>query len=235
MKLYNKMLTAITNWGDKAVLKEAESDHPDAVLAAAAIRRYRKSHPKGYNYVRYFKVETTQNLDGTPKMILKHKKSGGIVSNMLDIYNVIQEAHCRQGPLKVEKTLANCSPMFHSPTYKLCKLFIQDCFVCHEQHPNVAARKGAKKPILSSEFRDCVQVDLIDMRSMRKRDVYGRMQCWIMTIKDHSTGLVYLCSLLQKKAAYVASELEKYFGFIGYPEIFHTGVYTMHMLAVVTH
>jgi hypothetical protein len=73
------------------------------------------------------------------------------------------------------------------------------------------------------------------MRSMRKQDVYGRMQRWIMTIKDHSTGLVYLCSLPWKKAAYVAAELEKYFGFIGYPKIFHTGVYTMHMLAVVTH
>jgi hypothetical protein len=73
------------------------------------------------------------------------------------------------------------------------------------------------------------------MRSMRKRDVYGRMQRWIMTVKDHSTGLVYLCLLLRKKAAYVAAELENYFGFIGYPEIFHTGVYTMHMLAVVTH
>ncbi len=70
---------------------------------------------------------------------------------------------------------------------------------------------------------------------MRKWDVYGRMQRWIMTFKDHSTGLVYLCLLPRKKAAYVVTELEKYFGFIGYPEIFHTGVYTMHMLAVVTH
>jgi hypothetical protein len=36
--------------------------------------------------------------------------------------------------------------------------------------------KGAKKPILSSEFRDCFQVDFIDMRTLRKRDVYGQMQ-----------------------------------------------------------
>jgi hypothetical protein len=73
------------------------------------------------------------------------------------------------------------------------------------------------------------------MRSMRKRDIYGWMQSWIMTIKDPSTGLVYLCLLPRKKAAYVVAELEKYFGFIGYTEIFHTSVYTMHMLAVVTH
>jgi hypothetical protein len=35
----------ITNWGDKAVLKEASSDNPQA----AAIRKFRKSHAQGYN------------------------------------------------------------------------------------------------------------------------------------------------------------------------------------------
>jgi hypothetical protein len=90
------------------------------------------------------------------------------------------------------------------------------------------SRKGVKKPILSSEFCNCFQVDLIDMRTMRKkRDVYGQMQRWIMTVKDHSTGLVYLCALPQTKAAFVAAKLEKVFGFVGYPEIFHTGVYTI--------
>ena len=53
------------------------------------------------------------------------------------------------------------------------------------------------------------------------------MQRWIMMVKDHSTGLVYLCALPQKKAIFFAAKLEKYFGFIGYPKIFHTGVYTV--------
>jgi hypothetical protein len=87
--------------------------------------------------------------------------------------------------------------------------------------------KGAKKPILSSEFWDRFQVDLIDMRTLRKRDVYGQMQRWIMTVKDHLTSMVYLCVLPCKKAMFVAAELEKVFGFVGYPEIFHTGVYTI--------
>ena len=86
--------------------------------------------------------------------------------------------------------------------------------------------KGAKKPILSLEFRDRIQVDLIDMRAMRKRYIYGNMQRWIMTVKDHLTGLVYLCALPQKKAIFVAAELEKYFGLIGYPEIFHPVMFT---------
>jgi hypothetical protein len=70
-------------------------------------------------------------------------------------------------------------------------------------------------------------VDPIDIWAMRKRDVYGQMQCWIMTLKDHSTSLVYLCVLPWKKAKFVAAELEKFFGFVGYPEIFHTGVHTI--------
>jgi hypothetical protein len=62
---------------------------------------------------------------------------------------------------------------------------------------------------------------------MRKWDIYGQMQRWVMTVKDHLTGLVYLCMLPQKKAKFVAAELKKLFGFVGYPKIFHTGVYTI--------
>ncbi len=89
------------------------------------------------------------------------------------------------------------------------------------------ARKGAKKPILSSEFCNRFQVDLIDMQTIRKRDVYGQMQHWIMTVKDHLTGLVFLCMLPWKKVKFVAAKLEKLFGFFSYPKIFHTGVYTI--------
>jgi hypothetical protein len=33
-----------------------------------------------------------------------------------------------------------------------------------------------------------------------------------------------------KKAAFIAAELEKFFGFVSYPEVFHTGVYTILLL-----
>jgi hypothetical protein len=219
---YNYIIEVLTNWGDDAILKEVTPGDPDT----NACRNYRKDNIQGYSYVKQFAIEEAEGLDGSLKIILKHKKSLAIVLHMLDIFDIIHEAHSRQGHLKVDKTLASCT-MFYSPTYKLCKWFIADCFVYHERHPNVPARKGAKKPILSSEFHNRFQVDLIDMRTMRKRDVYGQMQRWIMTVKDHSTGLVYLCALPWKKAAFVAAELEKFFGFVGYPEIFHTGVYTI--------
>jgi hypothetical protein len=219
---YNYIIEVLTNSGDEAVLKAALPDDPDA----NACRNFRKENIQGYSYVKQFQIEEAECLDGSLKVILKHKKSGGIVLHMLDIFNVIHKAHSRQGHLKVDKTLANCT-MFYSPTYELCKLFITDCFIYHKRHPKMLARKGVKKPILSSEFRDCFQVDLIDTRMMRKRDVYGQMQRWIMTVKDHSTGLVYLCALPWRRAVFVVAEFEKLFGFFGYPEIFHTGVYTI--------
>ncbi len=93
-----------------------------------------------------------------------------------------------------------------------------------EKQPTVPPEKGAKKPIISSEFCDRFQVDLIDMRTMGKNNMYGVMQPWIMTVKDHSTGLVCLAVLPRKTAVFVANELEKYFGFVGYPHMFHTGM-----------
>jgi hypothetical protein len=223
---YTNMIHVISNWGDDNVLKEASSDNP----VASAIWKFHKSNTHGYYYVRDFKIEASETLNESQRWILKHKKSGGIVSHMLNIFENINEAHSRQGHLKVEKILANMQPMHYSPTLDLCKLFCLDCFICHERHPNVPPTKGAKKPILSSKFRDLIQVDLIDMRAMRKQDIYGNMQRWIMTVKDHSTWLVYLCALPQKKAIFVAAESEKYFGLIGYPKIFHTGMFTFTLM-----
>ena len=146
---------------------------------------------------------------------------------MLNIFDIIQEAHCKQGHMKVEKTLANCLPMYYSPTFGLCTFFCMDCFVCHEEHPYVPPAKGAKKRILSLEFQDCIQVNLINMRVMRKRDIYGNMQRWIMTAKDHSTGLVYFVCSHRKKPFLLLPNWRNILAFIGYPKIFHTGVYTI--------
>jgi hypothetical protein len=98
------MINIITNWGDNAVLSKASPDDPEK----AKIMKFCRKSPRGRNYISFFEVEEAEAIDGSPKMILKHKKSGGIVSNMLNIFDIIQEAHCRQGHLKVEKMLVNC-------------------------------------------------------------------------------------------------------------------------------
>jgi len=45
---------------------------------------------------------------------------------------------------------------------------------------------------------------------------------WVMTIKDHVTGLTYLCALPRKHPHLIAYKLQEIFGIIGYHKIFHT-------------
>jgi len=45
---------------------------------------------------------------------------------------------------------------------------------------------------------------------------------WVLTIKDHATGLMYLCALPRKRPDLIAYKLQETFGLIGYPKIFHT-------------
>jgi hypothetical protein len=71
------------------------------------------------------------------------------------------------------------------------------------------------------------------MRTICKEDVYGQTMRWIMTVKDHSTGLIWLAALPYKKAEFVAFELEKYFGFVGYPHIFHTSTLTFTVILLL--
>ncbi len=219
---YNEIIRVLAYWGDDEYLASADEDDPQV----SEIRRFRKANEaNGYNYSSHFKLLYTENSDGTQKTVLLHKKSNGIVLHMLDVFDVFLSAHNQQGHLKTERTLAALKPQYYSATTDLVKVFVDDCSVCHQKNSGIQKKKGARKPIISSKFRDCFQVDLIDMRTIRRRDVYGHMQRWIMTVKDHSTGLIYLAALPRKMAKYVAAELEKYFGFVGYPSIFHTGMF----------
>jgi hypothetical protein len=111
VKQYNYIIKVLTNWGDDNVLKAASPEDPDANVC----RNFCKENIQGYSYVKQFQIEEAKGLNGSLKIILKHKKSGSIVLHMLDVFDVIHEAHSRQGRLKVDKILANCM-MFYSPT-----------------------------------------------------------------------------------------------------------------------
>jgi hypothetical protein len=225
--LYKEIVRILTYWGDNKFLESADEGN----LEVSEIRRFRKANEKvGYNYDAHFKLLHTSYANGTPKAVLLHAGSDKIVLHMLDLFDVILAAHTQQGHLKVERTIAALKPQYYSITYDLVKLFVDDCAICHQKNSGIVKKKGARKPIISSEFRDRFQVDFIDMRTFRRRDVYGRMMQWIMTVKDHSTGLIYLVALPRKMAKYVAAELEHYFCFVGYPYIFHTGRFTVSLL-----
>ncbi len=116
---YNEIIHVLTNWGDDKKLKDLPPNDPEVQRCRAFRTKNRKN---GYNYCRAFSLQETQAPDGTTKVNLIHKKSNGIVCHMLDIFDIISEAHSRLGHLAIEKTLANCQPTFYSPMYALCKL-----------------------------------------------------------------------------------------------------------------
>jgi hypothetical protein len=226
---YNEIVTVLKHWGDDAFIK----DHPDDPVAREYLRFRLRNKKVGYNYKRDWRLECVEDADGNAKTNLVKVSNNKIVLHSLDVFDAIREAHLQIGHLKTERTLQLMRPKYYSCTKDLCTIWISDCPGCHHKNDGMVKRKGASRPLISSEFRDRIQVDLIDMRTIRKRDVYGTMQRWIMTVKDHSTGLIYLVALPRKMANYVAAELEKYFGFIGYPHIFHTGMYSIVVVLVL--
>jgi hypothetical protein len=66
---YSSMVWCLTHWGDDEYLTAAPEDD----LEASRIYRFCRQHPQGYNYVKYFSIEGTKSLDGSPKKILIHK------------------------------------------------------------------------------------------------------------------------------------------------------------------
>ena len=63
------------------------------------------------------------------------------------------------------------------------------------------------------------------MRKLRKRDPFGVLMHWIMTVKDHVTGLVYLTALRPSQGRgknVLPINSREIFGILGFPRIFHT-------------
>ncbi len=100
--------------------------------------------PRSIRYTNFFEIKETEALDGSKKIILKSKNTGSIVLRMLGVFNIIKEAHCQQGHLRVDKTLAACKPIFYSPTYELCKIYFNDCYICHEKTQQLRQGKGQR-------------------------------------------------------------------------------------------
>jgi hypothetical protein len=71
-------------------------------------------------------------------------------------------------------------------------------------------------------WRSRFELDLMDFCKLRKRELFGVLMRWILTLKDHATALVYLCALPRKRVNLIVYKLQDIFGIIGYPIIFHT-------------
>ncbi len=216
------IIFVLQHWEVDMVLKTI--DDPEHYCA---VKEFRETHKYGYKWVRTFWIQDIELPDGSSKTILHRKEnkyaSGGrIVVSREYVFYAIDEWHRHCGHLGQEQTHAFCKDKYYNCTQALVKIYCETCHVCMKKNPTVTAMKGSRKPIRSNGFRDQYQVDLIDFRKMRKRDPFGELMRWVVTIKDHCTGFTHISAIPRKTARYVAHHLQEFFGLVGYPSIFHT-------------
>jgi hypothetical protein len=155
----------------------------------------------------------------TPRTVLRRLESGAIgriVVSREEVFHCIDEWHRANGHMGRERTWGYCKEKYcWNVAQVLVKHYCETCPACMKKNPITQPAKGSRKPIKSRRYRDRFQIDLIDFCKLRKRDPFGVLMRWVMTIKDHATGLTYLCALPRKRPHLIA-------GIIGYPKIFHT-------------
>ena len=147
---------------------------------------------------------------------------GRIVLSREELFDAIDEWHHQNGHLGQERTWEFCHQKYWNVTQDHIKHYCMTCYTCTKKNPVTQKIRGSIKPIFSKNFCDRFQVDLVDFCRLRKRDLFGVLMRWAMTLKNHASGLTYICALLRKQAHLIAYKLQEIFGVIGYPKIFHT-------------
>jgi len=219
----------IHHWGKGIEIRNMEDgEEKDRLLS------FRRRNKVGNKYIhQYCLEEVWAPGDDKPRQVLRRLEAkkgsldktlqeGRIVVSREELFDAINEWHQHSGHLGQERTWEYCRTKYWNVTQDHVKHYCTTCYTCMKKNPVTSKIKGSIKPIFSRSFRDRFQLDLVDFRRLRKRDPFGVLMRWVMTLKDHATGITYICALPRKQAHLIAYKLQEIFGFIGYPKIFHT-------------
>ncbi len=218
----------VMNWQTDVCLKEMEPGPKKDWLT-----KFWRKYNLGSKWVALFHAEEIQAPGSPPCIIVRRienkgqgkktkKVPGRIVVSRKQVFNAIDEWHCGNGHVGKESTSTYYQEQYFNCTQRLVRIYCATCFTCMWKNPITKPARGRRKPILSKTFCDRFQLDLIDFHKLRKCDPFGVLMRWVLAIKDHCTGLVYLCALPCKRPKLVAYKFQEIFGFIGYPKIIHT-------------
>ena len=217
----NYIIHVLQNWQVGVKLKQLPPGPEKMQLAL-----FHRQNKLGHKYCQKYTLETIQVPGEEQRTVVRRIETkraiGRIVVSRETAFDAIDEWHRQSGHLGQERTWTFARSKYFNVSQPLVKIYCETCFACAQKNPVTKPQKGSWKPILSKTFRECFQVDLIDMRKLCKRDPFGVMMRWIMTVKDHATAFTYICSLPRKRPTLVAYRLQEIFGVIGYPTIFHT-------------
>lgn len=163
-----------------------------------------------YHLLRKYRVE---NQFGTSKLICK--KTGKYFIHLQELYDNIKAAHeivghggQRRTFLELRKTIANVTEL-------QIKTYLAFCTTCTIRGGVGEKRsKRVVRPLISSDFGERGQVDLIDMSGM----VIGGYT-FILNYQDHFSKFCILRALKTKTAKEVVSNLVHIFSTIGAPKI----------------
>ena len=129
------------------------------------------------------------------------------------LFDTIDEVHsrmCHKGEknthIELKKTVANI-------TKNQIRIYIEYCRICEETRQRREKAKRVEKPIISTEFGQRGQMDLIDMRHS------GGEYNYIFHYQDHFTKFSILKRLRSKRAEEVADRLFEIFTTFGAPKI----------------
>jgi hypothetical protein len=215
------IIHVLSNWQEGVQLKQVPPGPEKDRLAT-----FRRENKLGKKYIKKYSLEVIQPPGGDPCTVVCRKEKGHQVGRIVvsreSAFDAIDEWHRQSGHLGQERTWTFCKSKYYNVSQPLVKIYCETCYTCAQKNPVTKPQKGSRKPIISRSFRQRFQIDLIDMRKLQKRDPFGVMMRWIMTVKGHATGFTYICVLPRKRPSLIAYRLQEVFGLIGYPSIFHT-------------
>jgi hypothetical protein len=177
----------LTHWGIGINLKQVTDMNLRKKLSS-----FRKKNKVGAHHVDKYHTEEITLPSGERRKILRRIEKGSVGRIVLSrerIFDAIKEWHYDgEGHFGQERTWVLCRQKYWNCTQALVRLFCALCPGCLQKNPTIKPRKGSRVSLHSRQFRERFQVDLIDMRKLRKRNPYGVLMRWIVTIKDHATG-----------------------------------------------
>ncbi|GBP85928.1 KRAB-A domain-containing protein 2 [Eumeta japonica] len=155
------------------------------------------------------------NIGGSDYLILKRKNHDSPTVRVVPLeeyYDILTDIHKSCGHGGRDKIQYKLKDKFVI-VRKAIDLFVSLCPVCQSKR-NIPKKGIVTKPILSKDFNERGQVDLIDFQSAPD----GQFK-WLLNYQDHATKFVHLRPLSSKQASEVALELLKFFLEFGAPYI----------------
>lgn len=133
------------------------------------VKKFRFENHIGYRLLRQ-KMYTSAHQDGTEHMF---NCKNQVYVHILQVFDKIAECHFQVGCWKTAATKNAVDAKYANITRDEMNAFVQTCKYCSHDKVATTRHTEAIKLIISHNFRDRFQVDLVDYREDEQEDVYG--------------------------------------------------------------